>query len=85
MSFIKAESKMQDREKIKKEGIGLIETFSKMLENIEETDETHYVTDLKNITREDGKAIIKPGFTEKLKKIAPHWEEGYVVAEKAGN
>lgn len=71
-----------DGEKIKKEGIRLIEDFSKMLESIPQTDETHYVIDMKNVRRKDGKSEMQKGFREKLKKIAPKWEEDYVVAEK---
>lgn len=73
---------MLDEAKIRKEGMKLIEEFSKELEKIPETEETHYVVDLKNVTRKDEKAIEKENFSKKLKKIAPRWEEGYVVAEK---
>lgn len=73
---------MLDEEKIKKDGIKLINEFSKMLERVPETEETHYVVDLKNVTREDKKAIRKEDFPEKFKKIVPRWEDGYVVAEK---
>jgi aspartyl-tRNA(Asn)/glutamyl-tRNA(Gln) amidotransferase subunit C len=75
---------MVDEEKIRQQGIVLIEKFSKMLENIPQTEETHYVIDQKNVTRQDGEPIKKKDFQEKLKKNAPRWEEGYVVAEKAG-
>lgn len=74
---------MLDEEKIREQGIKLIEKFSKMLEKIPETEETHYVVDLKNVTREDKKAVKKKGFDKKMEKIAPKWEDGYVVAEKA--
>ncbi|MBN2015021.1 MAG: Asp-tRNA(Asn) amidotransferase subunit GatC [Candidatus Altiarchaeota archaeon] len=74
---------MLDEEKIREQGIKLIEKFSEMLKDIPETEETHYVVDLKNVTRKDKKAIKKKGFDEKMKKIAPRWEDGYVVAEKA--
>lgn len=71
-----------DQEKIKREGVKLIEEFSKQLEKISELKETHYVLDLKNVTREDKKGEKKKNFRRKMKKIAPRWEEGYVVAEK---
>lgn len=74
---------MLDEEKIREQGIKLIEKFSRMLEKIPETEETHYVIDMKNVTREDKKAVKKKDFDKKMKKIAPKWEEGYVVAEKA--
>lgn len=73
---------MIDREKIKKEGIELIEEFSKMLADIPETVETHYVVDIKNVTRDDKKPERKINFIENMRKIAPKWEDGYVVAEK---
>jgi aspartyl-tRNA(Asn)/glutamyl-tRNA(Gln) amidotransferase subunit C len=71
-----------DREKIKEEGIGLIEEFSEMLKEVPETEETHYVVDLKNVTRKDEKPEEKKGFREKMKKNTPRWEDGYVIAEK---
>lgn len=71
-----------DEEKIKRDGIKLIEEFSKMLEKIPETEETHYVVDLKNVTRKDQKPTRKREFPDRMRKIAPRWEEGYVVAEK---
>ena len=71
-----------DEEKIKKQGIELIEEFSRMLEDIQETDETHYVVDLNNVTRKDGKAEKQKNYREKIRKNTPRWEEGYVVAEK---
>ena len=73
---------MIDSEKIKKEGIGIIEEFSRMLADIPETVETHYVVDMKNVTREDGEPERKGDFRENMRKIVPKWEDGYVVAEK---
>jgi aspartyl-tRNA(Asn)/glutamyl-tRNA(Gln) amidotransferase subunit C len=75
---------MVDEEKIRQQGMKLIEKFSKMLEKIPQTEETHYVLDQKNITREDKDPVTKKDYREKLKKNAPRWEEGYLVAEKAG-
>lgn len=73
---------MLDEEKIKKEGIALLEEFSKALEGVSDTEETHYVIDLKNILRRDGPGVRKEDFPGKLRKIVPRFEEGYVVAEK---
>ena len=73
---------MIDREKIKKEGIEIIEDFSRMLGSIPKTVETHYVIDIKNVTRDDGKPKRKTNFRKSMRKLAPKWEEGYVVAEK---
>lgn len=73
---------MLDEAKIRKEGMKLIEEFSKGLEKIPETEETQYVVDLKNVTRKDEKAIRKENFSKKLKRIVPRWEEGYVIAKK---
>ncbi len=72
---------MIDTEKIKEKGIEIIEEFSKMLEGIPKTVETHYVIDLKNVTRPDGEPE-KQNFKGKLRKLAPKWEDDYVVAEK---
>ncbi len=73
---------MIDKEKVRQEGIKLIEEFSRMLENIPETNEMHYVAEMKNVTRKDEKPILKEEFRGRLKRIAPRFEEGYVVAEK---
>lgn len=70
-----------DKEKIKKEGVKLLDKFSQKLEKIPEVNETHYVLDLKNITRKDNKGE-KKNFKKKMKKNAPKWEEGYLVAEE---
>jgi len=72
---------MVDREKIKEEGIVIIDEFSKMLAKIPETVETHYVVDMRNVTRDDG-VPEKQNFRESMEKIVPKWEDGYVVAEK---
>ena len=71
-----------DRNKIQRDGVKLIEEFSKMLSGIEETKETHYVVDMKNITRKDKEPVDCKGFRDKLKKNALKWEDGHVVAEK---
>ncbi|OYT54032.1 MAG: Asp-tRNA(Asn) amidotransferase GatCAB subunit C [Candidatus Altiarchaeales archaeon ex4484_2] len=71
-----------DREKIRKDGLKLIDEFSEMLKEVKETDETHYVVDLKNVTRDDGKPERKKEFREKMRRIAPRWEDNHVIAEK---
>jgi len=73
---------MPDEEKIKGEGVKLIEEFSRMLEKVPETEETHYVVDIRNVTREDDKPVKKKKFPKNLRKIVPRQEDGYVVAEK---
>ena len=75
---------MVDEEKVKQQGIALIEKFSKMLDATPQTEETHYVVDQKNVTRKDGPPREKNDYKERLEKNAPRWEDGYVVAEKAG-
>ncbi|ODS38753.1 MAG: hypothetical protein A7315_11870 [Candidatus Altiarchaeales archaeon WOR_SM1_79] len=70
-----------DEDKVKKDGIKLIEEFSRMLRGVEEVEETHYVIDLKNVTRR-GKKSAKKDFMKKLKGLAPRWKDNYVVAEK---
>jgi aspartyl-tRNA(Asn)/glutamyl-tRNA(Gln) amidotransferase subunit C len=74
---------MADGERIREQGIKLIEKFSEMLKKIPETEETHYVVDQKNVTREDKDPVKKKGFREKLEENAPRWEDGYFSAEKA--
>lgn len=73
---------MVDAEQIRKEGVKLIEEFSKMLDALPESSETHYVVDMANVWRKDAKPVECKGFRDKLSKIAPKMEDGYVVAEK---
>ncbi|MFH1403577.1 MAG: Asp-tRNA(Asn) amidotransferase subunit GatC [Candidatus Altiarchaeota archaeon] len=73
---------MLDPEKIRKEGMRIIDEFSDKLKNVPETEETHYVMDLRNVTRPDSKPVRTEGFTGKMEKLAPKWSEGHVVAEK---
>jgi len=73
---------MLDRDRIRMDGIKLIDEFSKMLERIPKSEETHYVTDLKNRLRRDGKPLKKRDFRKKMRKIVPRWENNYVIAEK---
>ena len=74
--------KMLDEEKIKREGVTLLEEFSRGLSKVPETEETHYVMDLKNILREDAAPIKKGEYPSKFLKLAPRTEEDYVVVEK---
>lgn len=69
-----------DADKIRSEGVKLLEEFSDKLKDVPETEETHYVVDLKNVRRPDSGDC--GGFREKFLKLAPKTEEGYVVAEK---
>lgn len=73
---------MPDEEKIKGEGVKLIAEFSRMLEKVPETEETHYVVEIKNVTRDDKKPVKKKKFPKNLRKIVPRLEDGYVMAEK---
>ena len=74
---------MSDREGIKREGVKLLEEFSEKLRDIPDTAETHYVVDLRNVSRPDDKPVMKKGFRDKIRDNAPVFEEGYFVAEKA--
>ncbi len=71
-----------DEEKIKREGVALIEEFSKALQKVPETEETHYVVDLKNVFRPDGDPVRDVVFPGRLRKIVPRFEDGFVIAEK---
>lgn len=73
---------MVDEEKIKKEGVKLLEEFSEKLKDIPETGETHYVVDINNVFRQDAPGKKREGFREKIGKNAPKMQEGYIVAEK---
>lgn len=73
---------MLDEEKIRREGVALLSEFSKQLEKVAETEETHYVVDLRNVVRGDSEPSKKESYPEKFKKIVPKWEDGYVGVEK---
>lgn len=64
------------------EGKKILQEFSEKLKDIPDTEETHYVIDLKNITRSDGQGECPPGFEKKFEKLAPKWGRGYVKVEK---
>lgn len=72
-----------DREKIKEEGLRIIEEFSKHLSGIKEenSDETWYVVDVNTVTRNDDTGKDNK-FRDKMKELAPRWEENYVKVEK---
>ena len=73
---------MADAQKIQSEGVKLLEEFSEKLKDVRPTEETHYVVDIKNVRRKDGKAVPHKGFKEELKRLAPRFEDGLVMAEK---
>ena len=65
--------------KIEKEAEIILEKFSKVLENIPELEETHYIVDNVNLSREDVGQDKNP---EKILRNAHTDEEGNVIAEK---
>jgi len=73
---------MVNQEKILEEGKKIIEEFSEKLKGIPETEETHYVVDLKNVTRPDAPGESHVGFRAKFEDLAPKWDDGYVRCEK---
>jgi predicted Asp-tRNA(Asn)/Glu-tRNA(Gln) amidotransferase subunit C len=73
---------MVDAAKIQEQGIKLLEEFSEKLKNVPETGETHYVVDMRNVWRPDGEPKRVEGFRDRLAKLAPRFEDGYVMAEK---
>jgi len=73
---------MIDQEETLKKGRKIIEEFSEKLKEIPDTEETHYVIDLKNVTRPDGEGRCPAEFQKKFEKLAPKWESGYVKCEK---
>lgn len=73
---------MPDEKKILEEGKKLLGEFSEALKDVPDTEETHYVIDLKNVTRADSKGSCDPNFRKKFEKLAPKWDYGYVRVEK---
>lgn len=73
---------MVDEEKIRKDGVALVEEFSRELSRVPETEETHYVMDLQNVLRKDGEPVKKMEYSARFLSLAPRAEEGYVVVEK---
>ncbi len=73
---------MPDEKRILEEGKKLIGEFSEALKNLPEIGETHYVVDLKNVTRPDEGGACPPGFRNKFENLAPKWERGHVKVKK---
>jgi predicted Asp-tRNA(Asn)/Glu-tRNA(Gln) amidotransferase subunit C len=73
---------MVDAERIQAEGVKLLAEFEKKLKDVPESAETHYVLDMRNVWRPDGEPKKTEGFRDRLKKLAPRFEDGYVVTEK---
>lgn len=65
--------------KIEKEAEIILEKFSKVLENISELEETHYIVDNVNLTREDKAQEKNP---DKILRNADIDDEGNLIAEK---
>jgi aspartyl-tRNA(Asn)/glutamyl-tRNA(Gln) amidotransferase subunit C len=65
--------------KIEKEAEIILEKFSKVLENIPELEETHYIVDNVNLSREDKGQDKNP---EKILRNAHLDEDGNLIAEK---
>lgn len=65
--------------KIEKEAEIILEKFSRVLENIPELEETHYIVDNVNLSREDAGKDKNP---EKILRNAHTDEEGNIIAEK---
>jgi predicted Asp-tRNA(Asn)/Glu-tRNA(Gln) amidotransferase subunit C len=71
-----------DPDKIKSEGVKLLEEFSDKLRDIPSNEDTHYVIDIRNVFRPEGHPTIVEGFAEKVKNLAPRYAEGFIIAEK---
>lgn len=65
--------------KIEKEAEIILEKFSKVLENISELEETHYIVDNVNLAREDKGKEKNP---DKILRNADVDAEGNLIAEK---
>jgi predicted Asp-tRNA(Asn)/Glu-tRNA(Gln) amidotransferase subunit C len=73
---------MIDASRIEAEGMKLLQEFSEKLSSVPESEETHYVVDLRNVWRADGEPERCEGFKDNLKGLAPKFEDGYLVTEK---
>jgi predicted Asp-tRNA(Asn)/Glu-tRNA(Gln) amidotransferase subunit C len=72
---------MIDREEIKKEAEKVLEELSKDLGEVD-LEETYFVVDEINVTREEGPPQSSAAFIKSLRKNASHMnEEGYFVME----
>ena len=65
---------------IEKDAEDIIEKFSKILEDIPDSDETWYITDNLNLTREDKSQAKNP---EKILRNAKIDKEGNLIVKKA--
>ena len=65
---------------IEKDAEDIIEKFSKILEDIPDSDETWYITDNLNLTRDDEAHVKKP---EKILRNANIDKEGNLIVKKA--
>ena len=65
---------------IEKDAEDIIEKFSKILEDIPDSDETWYITDNLNLTREDKSHEKNP---EKILRHASIDKEGNLIVKKA--
>ena len=65
---------------MEKDAEDIIEKFSKILEDIPDSDETWYITDNLNLTREDKSQAKNP---EKILRNARIDKEGNLVVKKA--
>ena len=65
---------------IEKDAEDIIEKFSKILEDIPDSDETWYITDNLNLTREDKSQAKSP---EKILRNARIDKDGNLVVKKA--
>ncbi len=65
--------------KIEKEAEKILENFSQALKDIPELEETHYMVDNINLTRED---IAEDKNPEKILRNARTDEDGNIIAEK---
>ena len=66
--------------KIEKDAEKILDEFSKILENVPDLEETHYLVDSVNLTRED---IPITQNTEKIMKNAKTDKDGNLIVKKA--
>ena len=66
--------------KIEKEAEKILESFSEALKDIPELEETHYMVDNVNLSRED---IAEEKNPEKILRNAHTDEDGNIIADKA--
>jgi aspartyl-tRNA(Asn)/glutamyl-tRNA(Gln) amidotransferase subunit C len=65
--------------KIEKEAEKILESFSEAIKDIPELEETHYMVDNINLSREDVAEVKNP---EKILRNAHTDEDGNIIAEK---